>query len=344
MKWITMLLTIIVLKSCGTGTNSSKFKLKVNQKTFTVGDTLQLNVKNNNNRTYDSIHYFLKGKKIDSSYVFSENDLLGDTASEAIVFSNGKKINSTTNIRLLNNVAPFLYTYTLINEFPHDSEAYTQGLEFFGDELYESTGLRGKSSIRRVNYKTGVVEQKIDLDKSYFGEGLTLLNDEIVQLTWLENTGLVYNRESMEVKSSFTYDKSKEGWGLCNDGSFLYKSDGTSKIWKLDPDNKKELSYIQATTNKSIVMKINELEWVNGQIFANTYQDKKDVVLIINPNNGAITGLVNFEGLRDKVDQIPNLNVLNGIAYHAERKTFFVTGKNWSKMFELTLQKINEAL
>jgi len=339
MKWITMLLTIIVLKSCASSIDSPKFKIKVNQKTFIVGDTLKLSVKNNKNRPLDSIHYFLKNKKIESSYVFSEIDLLGDSSVEILVFVNGKEIKSATYVRLLNNVPPILYSYTLLNEYPHDSDAYTQGLEFFGDELYESTGLKGKSSLRRVNYKTGNVEKKIDLDQSYFGEGLTLLDGEIIQLTWLENTGLVYNRETMDVKSSFTYNNSKEGWGLCNDGSFLYKSDGTAKIWKLDSKTKKELSYIQATTNKSIVKKINELEWVNGQIYANTYQDKKDVVIVINPENGAITGLVNFAGLRDKVDQIPNLNVLNGIAYHERRETFFVTGKNWSKMFEVTLKK-----
>ena len=119
-----------------------------------------------------------------------------------------------------------------------------------------------------------------------------------------------------------------------NDGTCLDKRDGTAKIWRREPNTKKEHSYMQATTHKTIVEKIYELEWVNGQIFANTYQDKKDVVVIINPKNGAITGLVNFAGLRDKVDQIPNLNVLNGIAYHEKRNTFFVTGKNWSKMFD----------
>ena len=157
---------------------------------------------------------------------------------------NFSEIKSATNVRLLNNVPPILYSYTLLNEYPHDSDAYTQGLEFFGDELYESTGLKGKSSLRRVNYKTGNVEKKIDLDQSYFGEGLTLLDGEIIQLTWLENTGLVYNRETMDVKSSFTYDNSEEGWGLCNDGSFLYKSDGTAKIWKLDSKTKKEISFL----------------------------------------------------------------------------------------------------
>jgi glutaminyl-peptide cyclotransferase len=149
----------------------------------------------------------------------------------------------------------------------------------------------------------------------------------------------VYNKENMEMERSFVYNQSKEGWGLCNDGTQLYKSDGSAKIWTLDAQTQKEISYVEATTNKTIVTKINELEWVNGFIYANTYQAQKDVVVIINPENGAVEGIVNFAGLRKKVEQIPNLDVLNGIAYHPGRKTFFVTGKNWSKLFEVTLQK-----
>ena len=136
-----------------------------------------------------------------------------------------------------------------------------------------------------------------------------------------------------------SYDQSKEGWGLCNDGEFLYKSDGTAQIWRLDPATGKELDYIEATHNKTIVTKINELEWVNGKIYANTYQSQKEVGLIIDPNTGAIEGVIDFSGLKEKVDQIPSLNVLNGIAYHPQRESFFVTGKNWSKVFEVTLQK-----
>jgi glutamine cyclotransferase len=141
------------------------------------------------------------------------------------------------------------------------------------------------------------------------------------------------------MERSFVYSQSKEGWGLCNDGTQLYKSDGSAKIWTLDAQTQKEISYVEATTNKTIVTKINELEWVNGFIYANTYQAQKDVIVIINPENGAVEGIVNFAGLRKKVEQIPNLDVLNGIAYHPGRKTFFVTGKNWSKLFEVTLQK-----
>ncbi|MDG2491167.1 MAG: glutaminyl-peptide cyclotransferase [Flavobacteriaceae bacterium] len=339
MKWITMLLTIIALKSCGNENKDPKITLKVNQKTFVTGDTLQLSLKNKKNIVLDSIHYTARGTRIESTHRFEVNAVLGDVPLQANLFIEGNKYTLNSNVRLLNKTAPSLYTYTLLNEFPHDRAAYTQGLEFDGETLYESTGLRTKSSLRKVNYKTGEVENKIDLDASYFGEGLTLINDKIIQLTWQSNTGFVYNKENMEMERSFVYSQSKEGWGLCNDGTQLYKSDGSAKIWTLDAQTQKEISYVEATTNKTIVTKINELEWVNGFIYANTYQAQKDVVVIINPENGAVEGIVNFAGLRKKVEQIPNLDVLNGIAYHTERKTFFVTGKNWSKLFEVTLQK-----
>lgn len=339
MKWITMLLTIIALKSCGNENKDPKITLKVNQKTFVTGDTLQLSLKNKKNIVLDSIHYTARGTRIESTHRFEENAVLGDIPIQANLFIEGNKYTLNSNVRLLNKTTPSLYTYTLLNEFPHDKAAYTQGLEFDGETLYESTGLRTISSLRKVNYKTGEVEKKIDLDASYFGEGLTLINDKIIQLTWQSNTGFVYNKENMEMERSFAYNQSKEGWGLCNDGTQLYKSDGSAKIWTLDAQTQKEISYVEATTNKTIVTKINELEWVNGFIYANTYQAQKDVVVIINPKNGAVEGIVNFAGLRKKVEQIPNLDVLNGIAYHPGRKTFFVTGKNWSKLFEVTLQK-----
>jgi glutamine cyclotransferase len=252
----------------------------------------------------------------------------------------GKEVKAKErSVRLLKSSPPDLWTYTIINEYPHDSNAYTQGLEFDGEDLYESTGLKGKSSLRKVDYKSGTPSVNKPLDKSYFGEGLTLLNDKIYQLTWQENTAFVYDKSTMKLESSFSYDQSKEGWGLCNDGEFLYKSDGTTKIWRLDPATGKELDYIEVTSHNRIVKNINELEWVNGKIYANTYQFQKEVGLIIDPNTGAIEGVIDFSGLKEKVDQIPSLNVLNGVAYHPQRETFFVTGKNWSKIFEVTLQK-----
>ena len=139
------------------------------------------------------------------------------------------------------------------------------------------------------------------------------------------------------MERSFNYHKSKEGWGLCNDGERLYKSDGSNQIWILDPKTQEEIEKIQVMTDKTALNKINELEWVNGKIFANTYQYNKEVGIIIDPNQGAVEGVIDFSGLKKKVEQVRNLDVLNGIAYHPKRKTFFVTGKNWSKLFEVKI-------
>jgi glutaminyl-peptide cyclotransferase len=139
------------------------------------------------------------------------------------------------------------------------------------------------------------------------------------------------------MQKSFPYQESKEGWGLCNDGEKLYKSDGTQNIWILDPQDFSEKDRIQVMTHKTALKNLNELEWVDGKIYANTYQFQKDVAVIINPNTGAVEGVVDFTGLKEKVKQHPQLNVLNGIAYHKKRQTFFVTGKNWDKLFEVKI-------
>ena len=238
---------------------------------------------------------------------------------------------------LLSHKPPKLYKYEIVNIYPHDIEAYTQGLEFDGEDLYESTGLNGKSTLRKVNYKTGEIIENKKLDDAFFGEGMTLINDKIIQLTWKSLKGFVYRKTNLEMIKSFPYDDSKEGWGLCNDGNKLYKSDGSENIWILNPNDFKEESRIQVVTNKSALRKINELEWVSGKIYANTYQFQKDVVVIINPVTGSVDGVIDFSGLKEKVKQHTKLNVLNGIAYHKKRKTFFITGKNWNKMFEVKI-------
>ena len=338
MKWLSLLIVFAGLKSCGSDNNTPKITLKPNANTYVYGDTLAIKLRHKKDMVIDSTHYFLNTNKLILPHVFS-NEKLGDHQLRAIHYVAGKEIDSKRSIRLLNNRAPELWTYSIINEFPHDKTAYTQGLEFDGDILYESTGLNGKSSLRKVKFSKGEIVQSIPLDASYFGEGLTLLGQKVYQLTWQKNTAFVYDKTNLKLLSSFNYDKSKEGWGLCNDGTYLYKSDGTAKIWRLDPDTGVEFDYVEATTHKTILTKINELEWVDGKIYANTYQSQKEVAVVINPQTGAIEKVIDFTGLKDKVEQIPSLNVLNGIAYHPERKTFFVTGKNWSKVFEVTLQK-----
>ena len=337
MKWMSLLLSLLLLKSCGDDKSALKITLKPNSNTFVLGDTLNVRLKHKASLSIDSTLYRLDGKPISLPHVITTKRL-GDHLLTATSFVQGQQVEAERSIRLLKSEAPSLWTYTIVNEFPHDSEAYTQGLEFDGEVLWESTGLRGKSTLRKVNYTTGEPIENQPLDDSYFGEGLTLLGDKVYQLTWQENTGFVYDKNSLKLVSSFTYKQSKEGWGLCNDGKYLYKSDGSAKIWRLDPETGEELDYIEATTNKTILTKINELEWVNGKIYANTYQFQKEVAVVIEPQTGAIEKVIDFSGLKEKVDQIPSLNVLNGIAYHPQRNTFFVTGKNWSKVFEVTLQ------
>ena len=168
------------------------------------------------------------------------------------------------------------------------------------------------------------------------------MNNKIYQLTWQEDIGFIYDIDLTKVESSFTYEKSIEGWGLCNDGEIFYKSDGTNKIWLLDSNDLKEMDYIEVMTNNKSINKINELEWYNNKIYANTYQFEKDVVLIIDPKSGHVEGVIDFSGLKNMVKQIEALNVLNGIAYNITTNTFFVTGKNWSKIFEVEIFKKNE--
>ncbi len=240
-------------------------------------------------------------------------------------------------IHLVNAQPPVIYTYEIINTYPHDSKAYTQGLEFFGDTLYESTGQYGQSTLRKLDLPSGKILEKIDLPKQYFGEGLTILDDKIFQLTWREGVGFIYDLSTLEKIDQFDYHTGTEGWGLCNDGEFIYKSDGSEKIWLLNPEDMSVISHIQPTTHKGKSSRLNELEWVDGKIYANTYQ--KDGVAIIHPISGAVEGIIDLRGLKEKVKQHADLDVLNGIAYHAESNRLFVTGKNWDKLFEIKIIK-----
>jgi glutamine cyclotransferase len=189
--------------------------------------------------------------------------------------------------------------------------------------------------LRKTNYKTGEVLKQIDLDNTYFGEGITIKNNKIYQLTWRENVGFIYNLETLEKTGSFVYSKSNEGWGLCNDGETIYKSDGTEKIWTLNKDNLTEESYIEIFTNTSRIKSVNELEWIEGKIYANIFQ--QNAIAIINPKNGAVEGVIDLSDLQSKVKQHQFLDVLNGIAYKGEKNRLFVTGKNWDKLFEIEI-------
>lgn len=337
-NFFILIFTFVFLIACGNGNNAktNNFSIETNTKkgTLIVGENLEVSVKNPKNLKIISVLYQMDDKSIEIP--FSTKSLsLGSHKLTAIVNYNDIAESVSTNLVVLNNEQPKIYSYKIINEYPHDITSYTQGLEFHNGELYESTGQYGESKLRKVNYKTGDILKNINLAKEYFGEGLTILNNNIYQLTWQENTGFVYDVSTFEKKSTFKYGKSKEGWGLCNDGNIIYKSDGTENIWILNPETEAEESRIQAYHNRGKVVGLNELEWIDGKIFANRYQ--LNGVAIINPKNGAVEGVIDFSPLRKLVTQHQGLDVLNGIAYNPETKTIFITGKRWDKLFEVEI-------
>ena len=349
MKNLNLLLLFILnlaLISCGSnsGKKISDFSLSLvdSKSEFQLGETLEVAVKNPKNREIDSVSFYFEDHLLEKSDETSarlqlKDQKLGNQNIQALVYSEGKTDSIQIAVKIFNNNPPEIYTYKIINTYPHDQKAYTQGLEFYKDTLYESTGQYGNSSLRKTNFETGEILKKADLADRYFGEGISVFNDKVYQLTWNEGEGLIYDIVDLKQIGSFKYNQSKEGWGLTNDGEQFYKSDGTEKIWVLNGTTLAEESFIQPTTHRSISTQLNELEWIEGKIYANTYQ--KDGVAIINPKNGAIEGLINFQGLRDKVTQHPDLDVLNGIAYNPNTKKIYVTGKNWDKLFEVEIIK-----
>jgi len=226
-----------------------------------------------------------------------------------------------------------IYTFTILNSYTHDRDAFTQGLAFENGTLYEGTGLYGKSSLRRVDLKTGNVLQVHTLPYEYFGEGITIFRDTIIQLTWQSNTGFVYDKNSFEVLRNFTYEM--EGWGITHDEKRLIMSDGTSTLYFLDTDTFRTIGHIQVYDNDKPVDNLNELEYIDGQIYANVWPT--DSIVMIDHHSGRVTGWIDLSGiLPPQIDDMP-VGVLNGIAYDATNGRLFVTGKLWPRLFKIEL-------
>lgn len=222
------------------------------------------------------------------------------------------------------------YTYAVLDTFPHDDEAFTQGLVMHEGILYEGTGLYGRSNLRRVTLATGDVEQQRNLPAVYFGEGITVWEDTILQLTWRGRKGFIYDRETFEPEGEFTYES--EGWGITHDGSQLIMSDGTNRIRFLDPDTFEVTREILVADDGTAVQKLNELEYINGEIWANVWQT--DTIARIDPDTGRVRGWVDLSGLLTP-EQASRAGVLNGIAYDAINERVIVTGKVWPLMFHI---------
>ena len=225
------------------------------------------------------------------------------------------------------------YSYEVVNVYPHDPEAFTQGLIFKDGYLYESTGLFGKSSLRKVELKTGKVLQKKSIERKFFSEGLATNKDQLIQLSWNAGKGFIYNAETFELTQTFNYPG--EGWGLTFSNNHFILSDGSSYLRFLDENSMQQSRRIQVLKNGQPVKKINELEMVKGNIFANIW--RSDNILIISPQSGVVIGQINLSGLLKKHTNDPRGDVLNGIAYDAEGDRLFVTGKLWPNLFEIRL-------
>ena len=226
------------------------------------------------------------------------------------------------------------YGYQIINTWPHDLEAFTQGLVYLKGIFLESTGLKGRSSLRKVDVQSGRVRQEVRLSSEYFGEGMTVLGSKIFQLTWQNHIGFVYDLDGFTKIGDFAY--TGEGWGLTTDGQSLIMSDGTHELKFLDPQTFQVIRTIRVYNAEGKPQtQLNELEFIDGEIFANVWQTP--YVVRIDPKDGALLGVIDFTGLLSPADHGPTTDVLNGIAYDSASHRIFVTGKNWPKMFEVQL-------
>jgi glutamine cyclotransferase len=223
--------------------------------------------------------------------------------------------------------------YQVVNVYPHDPQAFTQGLVYLDGFLFEGTGLNGQSSIRKVRLETGEVVQIQKLDAQYFGEGIAIWGRSLAQLTWKGGVGFLYDRESFRRTGTFTY--TGEGWGLAFDGTRLIMSDGSSTLRFLDPGTMKEAGRLVVRDGSTPVGSLNELEYVKGEILANVWQT--DRIARISPKTGRVAGWIDLKGLLDPRDAARGVDVLNGIAYDAAKDRLFVTGKLWPKLFEIRI-------
>jgi len=225
------------------------------------------------------------------------------------------------------------YSYKIVNSYPHDREAFTQGLVYENGILYEGTGRNGYSELRKVELETGKVLQRVKLSDELFGEGITVFRDRIIQLTYLSNVGFVYDKETFELLREFNYPT--PGWGLTNDGKYLIMSDGTQKLYFLDAETFKQVRHIQVYDRGVSVWFLNELEYIEGKIYANIWP--KERIAKISPKTGQVLSWIDLRGLLTVEDYNRQVDVLNGIAYDNEKGRLFVTGKHWPKLFEIKL-------
>jgi len=293
----------------------------------------------------DSVIFYAQGSRIgisDNAPFRSQWDSryckTGENKARAVAYySNHTTSSGNISFVILSDIEPVILSYEITNQYPHDIKGYTQGLVFEDGYLYEGTGQYNESSLRKVNIQTGEPIRILNLPGEIFGEGITIFNDKIFQLTYKSQVGFVYDKETF-TRLQKVYYQNKEGWGLTTDGSHLIMSDGSHNIYFMDPEYFTEVDRIEVFDNKGPINRLNELEYINGRIFSNIYGTHE--IVVIEPETGVVLGRMNFTGILSEKDRHSRIDVFNGIAYDPDKQRIFVTGKYWPKLFEIKLLNI----
>ena len=302
--------------------------------TLTLGETVDFEIKHREGAQIDSAFLVTDEDTVqlsDNQVKYTHSYSVGKPNLKIIAYSNGEQETVYPSVTYLSPKEPQNLSYQIVQRYPHDEEAYTQGLFFVEDQLYESTGQNGNSSLRKVDFNTGEVGNIINLDNQYFGEGSTFINDKIYLLTWTSQVCFVYNL-NFELQTQFNY--STQGWGLTTYGDKLLMSDGSEKIYLINPNDFSILKTIQVYDHKGKVTQLNELEYMNGKLYANIYGE--DRIAIIDPVSGIVEGNIDFRGIIDRQTYRGYDYAMNGIAKGPDGR-IFVTGKLWPELFEIIL-------
>jgi glutaminyl-peptide cyclotransferase len=347
---VALILTLFMVFQCCTSKTGrsrkpvSTVSLTPSAKTYISGQPLQLNISTNvHDGELKEVKLFLNNELVETSgeLNFTHNiEKLSFTGLNTIRIvaekTDGSSNTRIHNFTVLSDLLPAQYTYEIVREYPHSTDHFTQGLEFHNGFLYEGTGEHGKSGIYKTDHSTGKILLSKPLDEKYFGEGITILNNKLYQLTYKSRIGFVYRLEDFAVVDSFRFE-SKEGWGLTNDGKSLIMSDGTGTLTWLNPDTYKVEKRIQVANNQRIWEYLNELEYVNGAVWANVWTTNQ--IIRIDAETGKIIGYLDLDGILSVMHQAQaeKIDVLNGIAFNPANRHFYVTGKLWPKLFEIKI-------
>lgn len=354
-KTCCLILLVCIIQSCGNdekkGINSNEnnivqesSKLAItspkNNDKFISGDDIEIAISlSDASIKLDSVVYFCTEKRIGQGNNLkwkSTGSRVGYLKIAAKAYHSGNKFESAEiMVLILSDIKPAEYSYKVLNTYNHDPAAYTQGLVCDGDILYEGTGEWGTSSLRKVNLKTGEILKSVNLSQDIFGEGIAISKNKIVQLTWQSNFGFIYDKESFKQIGKFNY--STEGWGIAFDGKNFVMSDGSSRLYYLEPETMTQVSQIEVCDNNGQIGQLNELEVIDGEIWANVYQE--DFIVVIDPLTGKVTKKINLDGILNLTIYDRKVDVLNGIAYDAVKRRIFVTGKWWPTLYEIEVVK-----